>query len=66
MQIHIQGGGGGGETHLQLNQLDRYEIRRGCSSSVCEKFPRQPSPVTEEQHVALCDTGGGCRRSSSR
>lgn len=45
VRIHIEGGGGG-ETHLQLNQLDRYEIRRTYSSSVCEKFPwRQKSSM---------------------
>lgn len=62
VRIHIEGGGG--ETHLQLNQLDGYEIRRECSSSLCEKFSCQPSLETVEQHVALCDTGGGCWRSS--
>lgn len=64
MRIHIEAGGG--ETHLQLNQLDRYEIRGGCSSSLCEKFPHTPSPETAEQHAVLCDTGGRCWRSGSR
>lgn len=56
----------GGETHPRLNQLDRYEIRPGCCSSLPERFPCQPSRKTAGQRVVRGDTGGQSRRSCDR
>lgn len=56
----------GGETHPRLNQSDRYEIRRGCCSSLRENVPCQPSQKTSGQRVVRGDTGGRSRRSCDR